>query len=424
MKNTLIKMKKWFSKLSVIKKVLLIMLVLVAGWFAYTRIFKTKTTQVSYKTATVTRGTLIEAVSATGTVSSANNTPVVTQVTGAITKIYVKNGDSVKAGSPIATLQLDQYSQLKYSQSYSSYKSAQNSLESAKTQLVSLRSAKLTADNNFLKGAIEKGKDKDSVTYQTLNDAAKVADQNYSHQEDVIAQAQLQLTNAALSLQQLSPTVSAPISGTISGLALQEGSVIPAQAISSGSSNQVTSQNIANITTSAIPIVAADLSEVDIPKVQVGNKATLTFDAFPDKTFTGKVFSINTTGTVSSGVTSYLVTVTLDTENALIYPNMSAAVNIIVNVKDNVLSVPFAAVQTQNGQQYVRVLKNGAVENVNVTTGISSDTNTEITSGLNEGDAVVTAVATSGSTTSTTTASPFGILRGGAGGSTRAVIRD
>jgi HlyD family secretion protein len=298
-------------------------------------------------------------------------------------------------------------------------------LESAKTQLVSLRSAKLTADNNFLKGAIEKNKDKDSVTYQTLNDAAKVADQNYSHQEDVIAQSQLQLTNSALSLQQLSPTVSAPISGTISGLALQEGSVIPAQAISSGSSNQVISQNIANITTSAVPIIAADLSEVDIPKVQVGNKATLTFDAFPDKTFTGKVFSINTTGTVSSGVTSYLVTVTLDTENSLLYPNMSAAVNIIVNVKDNVLSVPLAAVQTQNGQQYVRVLKNGVVENVNVTTGISSDTNIEISSGLNEGDAVVTSVVASGSTTSPTTASPFGILRGGAGGGgARAVIRD
>ena len=107
-----------------------------------------------------------------------------------------------------------------------------------------------------------------------------------------------------------------------------------------------------------------------------------------------------------------------------IYPNMSATANIITATKNDVLLVPTAAVQTQNDQTYVRVLKNGKIQQVDVETDLSSSTQIEITSGLSEGDNVITSTVsstTSGSSTSTSPFSSFG--RGGFGGG-GAVRRD
>jgi RND family efflux transporter MFP subunit len=406
-------LKKIFSR----KKVLIptvIVVIGVLGYFGYTKLINKSEQQVTYQTAKVEKGSLVETVSASGAVTTANNTPVVTQVTGKITKLYVNNGDTVKVGQPIAVIELDQSSRQKYLQQVSSYQNSANSLESSKTTLKQLKTDALTANDNFVKGALNKNKDESSLTYQQLYTAKRVAEQKVQNQEQAIATSELSLSTAGLSLQNYSPTIYAPISGVITGLSLREGSAIPAQAVSSGT--QTLSQNIAYITTSNLPIVSVSLTEIDIPKVQIGNKATLTFDAFPDKTFTGKVFSINTTGSVSSGVTSYPTTIILDVENPQIFANMSATANIIITSKDNILYVPAAAVITQNNEVVARKLVNGQVESVPVVTGISSDAGIEIVSGLNEGDEVVTATVSATTSSSGGTSSPFGVRTGGFGG--------
>jgi macrolide-specific efflux system membrane fusion protein len=162
--------------------------------------------------------------------------------------------------------------------------------------------------------------------------------------------------------------------------------------------------------------VSVNLTEIDIPKVEIGAKATVTFDAFPDKTFTGKVFSINTTGTSNSGVTSYPTTIILDTENPKIYANMSANASIIITSKNDVVYVPSSAIVQQNGATAVRKLINGQLQYLEVELGLATDSGTEIISGLNEGDEVVTAVVTPSSSSSSSTSSPFGIRTGGMGG--------
>jgi macrolide-specific efflux system membrane fusion protein len=77
---------------------------------------------------------------------------------------------------------------------------------------------------------------------------------------------------------------------------------------------------------------------------------------------------------------------------------MAATANIITATKNDVLMVPSASVQTQNGTSTVRVLKNGKVQEVNVEIGLSSSSQVEITSGLSEGDTVITSITTSTST--------------------------
>ncbi|MFN3301965.1 MAG: efflux RND transporter periplasmic adaptor subunit [Patescibacteria group bacterium] len=154
-------------------------------------------------------------------------------------------------------------------------------------------------------------------------------------------------------------------------------------------------------------IAEISLNEVDAAKVKVGQKATLTFDALPDLTLTGKVIEIDTVGTVSQGVVSYGVKIALDTEDERIKPSMSVTADIIVDAKSDVLVLPNNAIKSSAGIHYVELIeipKEKKQEFLNSRTGIilpsppkiqqieigiSNDNLTEILSGLKEGDIVI-----------------------------------
>lgn len=180
----------------------------------------------------------------------------------------------------------------------------------------------------------------------------------------------------------------------------------------SNSSGGASSQKISSIKTAASPTISVNLTQVDAPKVTIGDKTTVTFDAFPDMTFTGKVISIDTIGAISSGVTTYPAVIKLDTDGQSIFPNMTAQASIITQVKDNVLLVPSSAVQTQNNQSFVRILKDKKIEEVNIEVGISSNTQAEIISGIQAGDTIVTSIIQTGNSQTSQTQSPFSALGG------------
>jgi multidrug efflux pump subunit AcrA (membrane-fusion protein) len=130
---------------------------------------------------------------------------------------------------------------------------------------------------------------------------------------------------------------------------------------------------------------------------------------------------------VSSGVTTYPTVIRLNDTVEGLLPNMSASASIITQVKDNALIVPSSSIQTTNGQSTIQIMKDGKPQQVQIETGISSGTQTEISAGVSEGDTIVTRTitATSGSATSNTATSPFSALGGnrtnrafGAGGAT------
>jgi macrolide-specific efflux system membrane fusion protein len=388
----------WLFNTALLVKLLILMLLVGGGWFLYQKLSSKKTGAPQYQTATVERGTIISSVTATGMVATSNSTSVTTQASGVINKIYVKDGDSVKSGDIIADIDLDLQGKQRAAQSYASYQSAKNSLQTAKDKYYTLQSSMMTKWKTYMdtaQNSTYQNADKSPNTYMrnlpqfyaTMDDwLATEAD--YKNQEAAIAQGQTSLNNTWLSYQQTSPTVYAPITGTITGFSLQVGSFITAQSNSSGGS---TSQRIANVVTTAPPTVTVSLTEIDTPKVKIGNKATVTFDALPNKTFTGNVVSIDTVGAVTSGVTSYPATIKLDVPDASIYSNMGAQATIITASKSDVLMVPSASIQTSDGSSNVQILtKSGQFEQNAVETGISSDTQTEIISGLSEGDVVIT----------------------------------
>jgi len=157
------------------------------------------------------------------------------------------------------------------------------------------------------------------------------------------------------------------------------------------------------------------LNEVDVAKIKVDQKATLTFDAVENLTLSGKVLEVDTLGTVTQGVVTYGVKIGLDTQDSRVKPGMSVSAAIITNVKQDVLLIPNAAVKS-NGGQYVEVLENNIPRNQTVETGLSNDTMTEIISGLKEGDKVITQTITASVATATQTQSSSFRIPGMGGG--------
>lgn len=298
--------------------------------------------------------------------------------------------------------------------------SAPNSIADAEDSVEEAKIALATAQENY--DEVADGADEDEIAEaketvaereQQLADLTVDADSlDVRSQELSLESAQNKYNDALEELAQY--TVRAPISGTVASISLHVG-----ETASSGS---------------ALAIVVADqftaqmtLNEVDVAKVAIDDRATLTFDAIEDLTTTGKVIQIDTIGTVSQGVVSYNVLIALDTEDERVLSGMSANISIITDIRQNVVVVSSSAVKSSGDTSYVEVL-NGVTETggtqgvtsttpprqVTVEVGLSNDTQTEIVSGLNAGEYVVTRTITD-ATTSTSTSSTPSLLNGGGG---------
>lgn len=415
-KNATVNVLGKILALSLRNKLILLVLIILIGWFGIKPLFdNAQKENVEYQTATVEKGTLITSVTASGTVSSASSANITSNATGVVKEIYVKNGDTVTKGDKIAEITLDTDSQQRQTAAWASYLSAQNTVNVAKAKMNSLQSALFKANQAFV---TDKGStadpDTDDPTYIQERADWLQAEADYNNQELAIKQAEAALSSTSLSYQQTSSTITAPMSGIVTNVSLTQGLSISNSSSDSSSDNSSgagTSQTFGSISLEdAKPQATVSLSEIDVTQVTTDQKVTMTLDAFPDKTFTGRVSTINTNGVMSSGVTSYPVTITFDTSPPNMYPNMAVNATIISAVKNNVILVPSSAVQTANGESTVRIRRNGQISQVTVETGDVNDIQIEIVSGLRVGDEVVTG-QTGGATRTTggqQGTSPFG----------------
>lgn len=406
-------------------------IVVVIGLIWYgTRTFASSSNQkATYDTQQAEKGTIVVSISSSGTVSSSNSMAVTSKVGGVIEEVYVQNGQSVAAGDQIAKLNLDLSSKQTAASSYASYLAAKTNLDSAQANAYTLQADMFSKWQTFIETAESTKYQNDDGTPKNAERAETAftiperewlaAEAKFKNQQAVITQAQAAVNASWLTYQQSNGIILAPIAGTVDGLSIQLGTIISGNSNASSSSENTTSSSettIAHIATAGNPTVSVNLTEIDVFQVEVGDKATITLDAMEDKTFTGVVTYIDTTGSVSSGVTSYPATITLDTGMEGIYPNMTAQANIITDTKSGVVLVPSSAIQSQDGTDYVRILEQGTPKEVTVETGLVSDSQTEVISGIEAGDTIVTGTASGSGTasrSSSSTTSPFNSLRGG-----------
>ncbi len=250
-----------------------------------------------------------------------------------------------------------------------------DSINAAQNKVVSTRLAgekEIAAANNQITSAYNSWQNALDTLAKLKTPAEK---QDLASARAQIATAQAQLFDAENTFK--NTVITAPFDGEVAALNVQKGDQANPSTV------------IATIITKQ-QLAAIALNEVDVAKIKLGLPATLSFDAVGGLTLTGKVAEIDTIGTVSQGVVTYNVKIVLDTQDARIKPGMSTNVNIITEVKTDALAVPNAAIKTDSGE-YVEVLdQSGAPSRRPVTIGIANDSLTEIVSGINEGDRVVT----------------------------------
>ena len=350
---------------------------------------------VTYQTSKVEKGTIVSSVSASGQVLTTNILSITTEASGVVKKVYVKDGDKVTAGQKLAEITLDTAGLEKNAQAYASYVNALNGVNSSRN---SYRSAVASAEKVLDE---VKGHDTDeTLTQKETRTKAEVARDNAY---DGLRQADANLTSASYSYRSTTPIITAPFAGVIGSVNLVEGMILE----SASSTTSINSQRVAVIKGDSLPVISVSLSEVDVPKVEVGQKAIVSLDSISDKTFTGKVATVDRVGTTTSNVTSYTAKIKLDSSSSEILPNMAATANIVLEAKTDVLIVPSSAVSTQDGTNFVKTLKDGKEVNIPVEIGISSDSEIEITSGVSEGDTVITGTISTPKTSSTQTRSVF-----------------
>jgi HlyD family secretion protein len=144
-------------------------------------------------------------------------------------------------------------------------------------------------------------------------------------------------------------------------------------------------------------IAVVNIDETDVPHVATGQFAEIVADALPDSTYPGEVTKVGlmpiTSQLSTEQVTDFEVEVEMDDFSSLLRPGMNVKADIITSEKTDVLTVPIQAVGKRNindkTSETVFVVENNAAYLKEITIGSSSDTETEIVSGIAEGDTVI-----------------------------------
>ena len=352
------------------------------GWYGYQKMQPKN--EATFITEEVKRGKIAQTVSATGEISATNLVDVGAQVSGQIKKMHVKIGDVVKEGDLIA--EIDNVTQV-------------NEVNTRKAQLQTYQ-AQLESAQVALKIAQRK-----YSRYKSLVSADAVSKEEFEATEDSLATNRAKIKELQSSIRQTQiaintaekdlgyTRITAPSAGTVVSLVVEQGQTI------NSSQTSPTVVQIADLTSMTNKM---QIAEGDATKVKAGQTVNFTILSEPDTPISAKLDSIDP-GLTTMSQGSYSKS-TDTTSNAIYYyaratvPNpegklaigMTTQNTVEIASADNVLMVPTVAIKTKDGKKFVRVLEanNQAVDR-EIQTGLKDSMNTEVKSGLNEGEKVV-----------------------------------
>jgi HlyD family secretion protein/macrolide-specific efflux system membrane fusion protein len=322
----------------------------------------------------VKRGDLAIEVLETGKVQPREKVEIKSKVAGQVAKVFVDAGDHVKKGQPLLQLDPVDYER-NVAKTEADVAAAKNALEFSELSLARR----------------EKGLEARGVAQMDVDTAAAdVRAKKVALQQATVA------FNAASDQLRYTHIV-APMEGTVTERGIQPGEVVTPGV-------QATFEGKALLTVSDLSmlIVKADLNQIDVAKVKMGQKVTVTLDALPGKTYEAEITKIAPASITPKDkqVDVFPVEATLVKADGNIKPGMTADVRIHIEKKEHVIALPIEAVVKENGKQYVQKVvaaPNGRqkTDKVEVKVGARNDRELEIVSGINEGDKVLIKPASS-----------------------------
>ena len=363
----------------------------------------------TYQTAPVTRGPITQSVTATGTLNPVVNVQVGSQVSGNVQKLFADFNSKVKAGEVVAQIDPVLF-QATVTQAEGDLKNAQAALELARVNATRMQS--LVAKQNSSQADLDQA-------MATLHQA----EANVQIKQGALDKARADLEHC---------TIKSPVDGEVISRNVDVGQTVAA------SLQAPVLFTIANDLTKMH--IDAAVAEADVGAVAVDQNVDFTVDAFPNRTFHGKVVQVRNAPTTVQNVVTYDTVIDVDNSELKLKPGMTASVSIVIAHKDDVLKISNAALRyrppdaaaaspqaqrsrpPQNAQRgkgagntpherrsdrTVYVLRGAKPEAVQIKTGISDGIATEVVEGVKEGDRVVTAELNAGNERAAD-ANPFG----------------
>ena len=325
--------------------------------------------QVKYLTETVKRGNIHQTVSATGEISPSNLVTVGSQASGQIKKLYVKLGQQVKKGDLIA--------EINSTTQVNTLNTEKSKLETYQAKLVSAEIALNSAEKKYKReAALWKEKATSKEDFESAQDALAAAKANVAELKASIKQTKISINTAESDLGYT--RITATMDGTVVAIPIIQ---------------------LANLDTM---LNKMQIAEGDITKVKAGQDISFTILSEPDEPIKAKLDSVDP-GLTTMSLGSYTAS-TDTTSNAIYYyaralvPNpdgklsigMTTQNTIEINGVKNVLLVPTLTIKKRDGKSYVSVLgADGKAVEREITVGLKDSMNTEVKSGLKEGEKVV-----------------------------------
>src|SRR5882724_4104604 len=364
----------------------------------------------NYQTATITRGPITQAVTATGTLNPVVNVQVGSQVSGNIAKLFVDFNSQVKAGQVVAQIDPALF-QATVTQAEGDLANAQAALELAKVN------AKRTQELFTKKTSSEADVDQAIANLHQ-------AEANVKIKQGALDKAKADLDHC---------TITSPIDGVVISRSVDGG-----QTVAASLQAPVIFQIANDLTKMQID---ANVAEADVGVVKVDQNVDFTVDAFPMRTFHGKVVQVRNAPITVQNVVTYDTVIGVGNPDLKLKPGMTANVSIVVANSDNVLQIKNAALRYhpadatpveirrtgtsragRPGEGRSSTARGGSAERtvyvwpggasrprpVQIKTGISDGIMTEVLDGLKEGDRVVTAELISTAAAPSAPANPFG----------------
>lgn len=343
-----------------------------------------KSNDVKFRTEKLSKGDIVQSITASGTVNAVTTVLVGTQVSGTIKNIFVDFNSVVKKGQLIAQIDPAIFD-AQVAQARANVMSAKANIEKAVVALADSKRNLGRQSELFAKNLVARS---DVDAAETAYDTAGT--------QVTASKAQLSQTEAALKIAETNlryTNIVSPVNGTVVSRNVDIGQTVAA------SFQTPTLFNIAQDLTKMQ--IDSSVAEADIGKIQLGQPVEFTVDAYPDSPFQGKVSEIRNAPINVQNVVTYDVVIKVDNPELKLKPGMTANVSIIVSSKNGVMRISNAALRFRPSEKRERtakretgsgvwILENEKPKRIAVITGISDGAYTELLSGeLREGQEII-----------------------------------
>ena len=362
-----------------------------------------KTDKATYSTVEIVRGDIRYVVSATGEIQPVNTVNIGSQVSGTINNIYVDFNSQVKKGDMLLTIE-PSVLQAQVDEAFASLTSSESKRNYAKSEYV--RNKSLYAEGFISRAEMEQS--------QTV----------YEQAEQDVVRTRSQYERAKTNLGYA--TITSPVDGTVISRKVDVGQTVAAS---------FQTPDLFEIAEDLTKMqIETSVSEADIGVIKEGQSVTFTVDAYPNKTFAGRVHQIRLSPTTTSNVVVYTVVISVDNSDLSLMPGMTAFVTIIVDEKFDVIKAQNSAflvrsfetlgvdVGDATPKTHLAILRDGNVVFVPYEKGLVTATETEIVAdGIQNGDKIIVGKfgATGAKRSSSGMGSGMGRPGGGMPGGTR-----